>query len=650
MPAFRWDQPVADLPGIGPKRAEQLASAGITTLGQLMSWVPYTYRDAQSVVPLDQLEAGQWVTIEATVRNLSKHRTKQNVPYARVQIEALDNPSQKLTMFFFRQPYLQSHLKKGQSYAFTGKTGAFGSSVTLTNPTFEPLDQDVHIHTGRVLPVYSVLSDLKTTWLRRLMHQALEYGIELPTEYLPEEAIADHGLLHREQAWRAVHFPETLDQARDARRRLAMDELWSILLTYRQQRESEKAFHARLSLTADQLAAFRAQFAQHQPFPPTESQARAFAELDGLLQSSYPQHQIVQGEVGSGKTLVAAYALLAMALHGGQSLYLAPTTILAKQHWTFLQEIARPFGISVALWTAESKDSPDADILVGTHALLSKTGNFAPCLLVVDEEHRFGVGQREHYWSGQQRPHVLSMTATPIPRTLARVLYGDQCVSFLEPIPSKVRRTTTRVVPASKLAAHLSWLDTEILDRTPAFLIAPLIGPSTAEDFEDVMSAQQLFTLAKKALPQRRVGLLTGKTTTAEKNELLAAMRDGQLDVLVATPVIEVGIDIPQASVITITSAERFGLAQLHQLRGRVGRAGQESWCFLIPTGGTGNDRLKALEKLHNGHELAELDLANRGIGDFLGNRQSGWENLDTGLWWDLELLKTTKELFDRYA
>lgn len=624
-----------------------LEEMGIHTVRDLLEHLPHKYLDASAITPIQQLLPGEFVTIQAKILTLHQHRTRRGQSMLQVQVE--DN-SGRLTLTFFHQPYVKQMLKEGEWYAFTGKTGEFAGRISLANPKFEPLDKEENIHTGRVLPVYPQHDAITTSWLRKLQFQILKlFGNRLAEEeFLSPEILAREQLLPLVDTWRAVHFPSTMAEADQARNRVAFNELWNIFQALEAEELARQRQRAATSLTTQQVNKFTTEFLKHAPFPPTPTQQRAIEHLSQQLQLPHPIRQVVQGEVGSGKTLVASYALLAIANSGGGALYLAPTTVLAQQHYQTIRAAAEPFGRKVQLWTGQTQKEP-GEILVGTHALLSRKAlqELEPGIVIVDEEHRFGVSQREAFWQQSETPlpHLISMTATPIPRTLAHVMYGDQSVSFLEPIPGKERNIQTRVMSPAKIEAFLQWVQKQAEQGEQTFLITPLISPSEAEGFEDIYSAEMLYQRVKKALPQLKVELLTGKTPAAEKADILQRMQYQKVDVLVSTPVIEVGIDIPHASTIAIFSAERFGLAQLHQLRGRVGRRGQASWCFLIPTPGQKSDRLQLLEQHDSGAALAELDLRQRGAGDFLGTRQAGWDGLLTTHWLDIELIEQVKRV-----
>ncbi len=635
------------LAGIGPKKAAELAEMEIHTLEDLLHHIPFRYEDASAVIPIAKLEVGELVTVEAQITQLKSFTTRKRIPMTQATIA--DAEGDELSITFFHQPYVAKQLKQDEWYAFTGKVGEYRGKKSLTNPNYEPLDRENKVHTGRVLPQYSQHKSISSVWLRRVVPKLVEQTALLPEEYLPASLRTQAELPERTSAWQQVHVPESLAAAHAARRRIAFDELWDIFTAIEAEREHRESLPVRNPLSKAHAEEFTAQFVTASPFPLTPSQNNTIAHLKHAFLQNHPVQQFIQGEVGSGKTLVAAYALFLQASLGNQCVYLVPTTVLAEQHYQNLEPIASALGISLGRWTGTQKESEPVSVLVGTHALLHNTA-ISPDLIVVDEEHRFGVDQREHHWDEGLHPHRITMTATPIPRTLAHVVYGNHSVSFLDPIPGKKRAITTRVFAPSKLDAHFTWLEQQITETgTQAFLIAPLIEPSETDTFADVYDATTLCKRVKKALPNMRVALVTGRTPSAEKQSILSDMQSKKIDILVATPVIEVGIDIPNASIISILSAERFGFAQLHQLRGRVGRSGQAGWAFLVPTPGKTADRLRILETTDNGQELAELDLQNRGVGEFLGRKQTGWDGLRVATWMDLELIELVKSLSGQF-
>jgi len=642
MPTVSLESPVTVLPGVGPKRLATLEEAGIHSLRDLLLYLPFRYIDASHITPIAHLQPNLTVTIQAKV---VKHQPLPRRGPRSIILTTIADDSGQLTISFFNQRYVINNLKVGEAYAFTGAVKDFRGKLSLANPTYESLNKDVLLHTGRIIPVYRQTKDLSVRWLRQLLHLALfQANLRLP-EYLPESILQTESLMGREEALPLVHFPESFPQAKISRKRLAFDELWDLFGAMAQQEAERKKLSTVVSVPVSDISQDITLFESLLPFPLSVTQKEACANIAQDLAQTYPTQHVVQGEVGSGKTFVAAFALLRVAQAGKQGFYLAPTTILAQQHFEVIQPLAQKMGLRCALWTRTQKENDQADIIIGTHALLHHA-DFSPGLVISDEEHRFGVAQRQHFWEQVPRPHLISMSATPIPRTLATILFSAQSVSYLDIIPGKQKNTTTRTFPIRKLTDHFSWLAEQVQsDEKQAFLIAPFIHPSDNDDFAKVFDAHSLYELAKKAMPNTRIALLTGEDSDATKNKTLERMKQGELDVLVATPVIEVGIDLPKAAIITITSAERFGLAQLHQLRGRVGRQGQESWCFLVPSVGADQERLKQLESIQDGRELAELDLAMRGAGEFLGTRQSGWDTLEIASWFDLPLLQQVQRV-----
>lgn len=648
MPTVSLDSSVALLPGVGPKRRVALEEAGLFSLRDLLLYLPFRYLDASEITPIAHLQPLQTATIHAKV---VKHFPVRNHGRKSIILTTIEDETGQMTISFFNQSYVMKNLAVGERYAFTGQARLYKNRLSLSNPAYEALNRETNIHTGRIIPVYAQTQSLSMRWVRQLLYQALfSAELRLP-EYLPEKLLVSEGLMSRDSALKYVHFPEDMKQAKLARRRLAFDELWELFKTLREQDEARRQEKAAASVSVNNIEQDILEFESLLPFKLSETQKDACRQIGLDFSQTFPTRHIVQGEVGSGKTLVAAFGLLRLAKHGYQVLYLAPTTILARQHWQTLQPLAEKLGLNCSLWTSQAKGDPSAEIIVGTHALLQGKVDFKPALVVSDEEHRFGVEQREYFLKLKPQPHLISMTATPIPRTLATIMFTNQSTSFLDLIPGKEKLTNTRVFSVKKLKDHFAWLNQQVTTSDQqAFLIAPFIHPSETEGFADIFDAHSLFELAKQNLPDARIALLTGEDSESEKSDTLEKMHRGELDVLVATPVIEVGIDLPNASIITITSAERFGLAQLHQLRGRVGRQGQASWCFLVPSPGIGKvERLKKLEVLNNGRELAELDLQTRGVGEFLGTRQSGWDTLEIASWFDLPLLKQVQEVQSKF-
>jgi ATP-dependent DNA helicase RecG len=658
MPTISLESPVSILIGVGPKKKELLNQAGISTIKDLLLFLPYKYLDATQITPIAHLQLNQVTTIKAKVvkhfvAGMGKNQQSRSF-YSRKSfiLITIADKTGTLSLTFFNQPYVVKTLEIGKEYLFLGKISAYKNRLSLTNPVFEPVEsKNSQVHLGRIIPIYSQANQLSTRWLRQILYQILfSLEVRLPeylTQHFSNQKLKAEKIMPREEAGLEVHFPSTLDKAFQARRRLAFDELWEVFLQLARQKAKRQQQPAAAIIHHQQSLNFLKDFQQVAPFKLTDSQIKACQDIAKQLSQNFPSHHVVQGEVGSGKTLVAAYALTNLAYHNHQAIYLAPTTILSQQHFETISPIAKKLNLSCELWTANQKSDSQAQILIGTHALIQPNVNLKPSLVISDEEHRFGVAQREFFWQFSPKPHLISMTATPIPRTLAKIMFTQDSVSYLTGIPGKEQKIKTRVFPHQKLADHFSWLQKQVLtDHIQAFLIAPFISPSQVPGFENISSAQELYLSAKKAMPKIKIAVLTGQQSVAEKNKILEKMHQDKIDVLVATPVVEVGIDLPKAAVITITSAERFGLAQLHQLRGRVGRQGQPGWCFLVPSQNTDHiDRLKQLESITDGQRLAELDLKSRGVGEFIGTKQSGWNTLEIATWFDLQLIEQVKRL-----
>lgn len=640
--------PVSLLPGVGPQRSAELAEMEIVTISDLLQHLPIRYVDASQTSSLDSLEDGQMVTIHAELTKIDTIRRRGGRPF--VKVDATDG-TDDVQILFFNQPYRAKSLRVGERWAVAGKVKKQGKKASFMNPTLEKLGATYTATlTGRVLPIYPQHGQINTRWLQKVFTNLRSEIPKWFPEYLPQPILESTGVVSRPTAWEAIHFPESGIAAENGRKRLAFDELWEIFAGLENEETDRQKHQSPAILTGLQADEIWTQFLKIAPFPPTATQTEAMWRILKEMQQPWPLRQLVFGEVGSGKTLVAALALMAVASQKKQGLYLAPTTVLAQQHFQTIAPLATALGFTTSMWVGSEKGSPDSNIIIGTHALLHGSQQFDPSLIIVDEEHRFGVRQRDFSWLKDTEPHHITMTATPIPRTLAHLIYGGQSFSALEPIPGQIRDVTTRVVSPTKMKDHWKWISQQVGAGQQAFIITPLIEPSETPGMEDIAAASTVFAEAKKHAPDLRWATLTGKTPPKEKNAILEAMRNGEIDGLVATPVIEVGVDIPGASVISILSAERFGFAQLHQLRGRVGRRGQASWCFLIPTNAGGGERLRTMETITNGAELAELDLQRRGAGEFFGTRQHGWDGLQVATWFDLELLQKVKEARLQYG
>lgn len=634
---------VLELKGVGPELAKKLDKLAIRTIHDLLLHVPFRYDDLSKRTTIAELRPDEEVTVLATVSKLTQIRSRQG----RAMIKGtLEDDSGKVDVLWFNQPYLLYSLRSGSRRAFSGTPKLFKGKLSFINPITEELKQEKGLHTGRLVPVYPETAELSSRTLRTLLHQTLT-EISVPEPH-PTPFLSRYHLPTLQETFWHLHFPENPEQATNGKRRLAFDEVFGLLGEARkkkEQRKKRKALH-RLSMETE----WQREFLKLLPFAPSPSQTQALFDMALDLVQPYPADRLIQGEVGSGKTVLAAFACFCAARNGRNAVVLAPTQILAKQHFETLSGFLTPAGIRVHLLVAGAEPPSTTEqgiVYAGTHAVFGHIPELQPAVAVVDEEHRFGVKQREAFWRGRAHPHLFTMTATPIPRTAAHTILADRDVTVLEEIPEKKKRIKTRVVSQSKRENAYAWIEDKLQQRIQTFVVCPFIGESDQETLQSVKAAETEFQTLQHRFASFKLGLLHGKTPKEARERILEAFANGTLDLLVSTPVVEVGIDIPNAGIMVIENAERFGLAQLHQLRGRVGRRGQHAYCFLFAGQPEAEERLKPLETLDNGNDLAELDLRRRGAGELLGTRQSGWHGLRFASWFDQTLIRECKTALD---
>jgi ATP-dependent DNA helicase RecG len=617
--AEELERSVDVLPGVGPAVKKRLERLGLATLGDLLAHRPFRYEQPLPEVRMADLQADEDVAIAGEVLSTStRRRGRLQMLTARIS-----DGTATVSATWFNQPWLERQLQQGTAVRLRGRQGRYGFDVR----SFDIGDGEA---TADFAPVYPASEEITAKKLRELVGAALPLALAdpLPADLKQRDALPD-----RVDALWALHRPRSLGEAEAGRRRLAFDELLLLqiwLARRRRERESEVA--PALGPPGELVGRYRGVL----PFQLTEHQERAIAELDGDLERSVPMQRLLQGEVGSGKTVVAFYALLRAVEAGKQGALMAPTETLAEQHFLTLEEPCSLLGVTCALLTSSSAKrerelAPTADIVVGTHALIQESVQFRDlAVAVVDEQHRFGVEQREALTEGRS-PHVLHMTATPIPRTLALTVYGDLAVSEIVRPPADRRPIKTAWVGEDRSAAAYSRLRKHLDAGRQAYVVCPLIEESETSQARAAQAEAE--RLQKAELRGYRVGLLHGRLRPAERRELMARFKARDLDVLVATTVIEVGVDVPNATIMIVQEADRFGLAQLHQLRGRVGRGAEQSYCLLISRAREdltepAVERLEALVRTNDGFELAEVDLDIRGSGQLLGTRQSGLTDL----------------------
>lgn len=638
------------VPHVGPTMAGRLDRLEIRTIRDLLFHLPFRYDDFSVVSKIESVRTGETVTIHGRVVEVKNEFTKRG---KRLQRGIIGDESGRIDVVWFNQTYLPKILTPGMEVSLSGKVEFFGAKKALISPQFEVIKNGLTAtHTGRLVPIYPETAGVSSKWLRSRIKDLLESMAQLD-ETLPGEFLKRHDLVPLHQALDDVHFPPDIQSAERARKRLAFEELLTIQLAAQQRKrywKDRRKAHA-ISVKQGEVESF----IEKLPFKLTGAQERASKEILDDISRTLPMNRLLEGDTGSGKTVVAAIGAYVSFLNGLKTVFMAPTEILANQHSQTLERLLGPFGIKVDLVTGSNKGRGEPwDVLVGTQALLYGKAMEKVGLLVIDEQHRFGVSQRTQLTKGKLVPHLLTMTATPIPRTVALTFYGDLDLSLVDELPEGRRKVITYVVPPEKRTASFRWLRERVEDTgEKAFIVYPLIEES--ETLVDVRAATKEFqTLKDEFFGGVKVGLVHGRMKPAEKNEVLDDFAKGETKILVATPVVEVGIDVSEATIMIVEGAERFGLAQLHQLRGRVGRSDKESQCFLL----TESDnpfvlrRLASLAKVHSGAELAEIDLKMRGPGEVYGLRQHGFPALKAANINDLELVAQTRaasfELVDK--
>ena len=642
---------IQTLPGIGPKKAQLFARLGINTLGDLLHFYPRAYEDRTKLVPVAELEPGVPACFVASVISTPQTHAIPKPGRRRLEVTKLTvaDDTGRLHLTFFNQGYLADKLRRGDTYCFYGALSGDELSYAMVNPLFEPVDA-AGIVTRRILPVYPLTAGLTNKMVGQAVQAALA---RLPAqETLPEALRGKYGLCDAAQAMREVHGPTSQELLEAAQRRIIFEEFF-VFFTALSRMRARRAVVSVPAYTNTDLAEFTAAL----PFALTGAQRRAVDEILTDFRAGHPMSRLVQGDVGSGKTMVAAAAAFCTARNGRQTALLAPTEILARQHFERLEPLFSALGASCALltgsMTAAQKRGLRArvaagavDVVIGTHALLTEATVFSDLgLVIADEQHRFGVAQRAALLEKGAHPHLLLMSATPIPRTLALLMYGDLEVSIIDELPPGRQEVETFLVNESYRARLNGFLRRQAEEGHQSFIVCPAIEENEADDLK--AAEQWAQTLQQQVFPQLRVALLHGKMKGAEKEEIMGRFAAGEYDILVSTTVIEVGVDVPNATLMVVENAERFGLSQLHQLRGRIGRGTAKSYCVLVSDSRSPEtlQRLRALCATQDGFRISEEDLKLRGPGDFFGSRQHGLPLFRLGdLAQDLELLRQAQQ------
>ncbi len=623
----KLSDPIAILKGVGPTKAKQFAQLNIHTLQDLICHFPRGYEDRTRLVTIDKLEVDKPACFKAMVMNTPRTaHIRKGLDVIKVQVA---DHTARLNLTFFNQKFTTDRLQYGKEYIFYGAVSGDFIGYNMTSPVFEELDSEP-VTTRRVLPIYPLTAGLSNASVLKAVRQALAI-CDPPAEILPESVRKQYGILPAQRAYYAIHEPSSMEEAELAKRRLIFEEFFvfsaglSLMRASRAQKRT--AVYDDCDLTP---------FYNALPFTLTGAQSRAIGEIANDLCRGTPMNRLVQGDVGSGKTMVAAAAAYLAVKNQKQAALMAPTEILAEQHYASLSKLLPPLGVRVALLTGamtvkQKRDTRQAieagqvDMVIGTHALVSESTVFRELgMVITDEQHRFGVGQRSALSAKGSDPHLLVMSATPIPRTLALLMYGDLEVSILDELPPGRQQIDSFLVGESYRARINAFIRKQVTEGHQCYVVCPAVEENGDLDLKAATVWAQ--TLQQTVFPDLRVALLHGQMKGADKEAVMASFARNEADVLVATTVIEVGVDVPNATLMVIEDADRFGLSQLHQLRGRVGRGSAKSYCILTSHNRNPETlaRLKALCNTTDGFKIAEEDLKLRGPGDFFGNRQSG--------------------------
>lgn len=659
--------PVTKIANIGPIYQKRLAKLDIHTLGDLLYHFPSRYQDYSNIKTTFEAQMGEILTIVGVITEIKNIYTKRR---KKITEALVSDQYGSVKVIWFNQHFLTRTLKIGMSVSLSGKIDVDNYQKTLISPEYEILKPNpksykakeaksyeyaATIHTGRLVPIYPETTRLSSKWLRSRIKPLLP-GLQL-IEYLPPQIIAKERFPEINTALKKIHFPDTLEEAQLMKCRFAFEELFLLQLSNLIKKEEWQSHERKSSWAIDQTKVLN--FIHRLPFSLTRAQEITTREILTDLSSRKPMNRLLEGDVGSGKTVVACIAAYVAFLNGYQAAFMAPTEVLAHQHFQTVSQLLKPYGIEVNLITGSKKlKAGEAEgeklkaIFIGTHALLYNRKLLPNLgLLIIDEQHRFGVEQRALLAkeTGYEVPHVLTMTATPIPRSLALAFYGDLDLSIIDEMPRGRKRVKTFVTPNEKREKAYQWIEDKIVAsfyREQAFIIYPLIEESEAETMKNIRAATTEFERLQPYFPRLKIGLLHGRLKTKEKESVVNDFKNKKIHILVSTSVVEVGIDIPSASIIIIEHSERFGLAQLHQLRGRVGRSDIESYCFLFTNQPSPQiiRRLKSLEEEHSGLKLAEIDLKLRGPGEVFGTKQHGLPELKVASFTDFTLIAKSRQ------
>lgn len=641
-----------NIKGVGPKTADKLHAAGLVTVRDLINFYPRRYEDFSEVVSIAEITPGKR-TVKARVESTEMRRVKRGMT---IVTATLADETDKLRATWFNQPYRATQFKEGEEYYFSGEFEFRYNRYQLTNPSVEKVS-DMPVQTDRVLPIYRQIKGLKSQLLRKLLSEIRPVTTML-NETLPSSIIEEQQLVDRATALLGLHFPQSMSDVEAARKRLGFEEMLSLMLASQLNKQENSELKG-VEIPFDSGVVRR--FVAKLPFQLTDAQRLAAWEIIQDLEKSAPMNRLLQGDVGSGKTVVAGIAALSSAQAGYQTALMAPTEVLARQHAETLQTLLDPFDVSVGLLVGQVKGKARAalyeqiaagevDVIVGTQALIQDALAYHKLgLVVIDEQHRFGVVQRQKLLTkSEMMPHVLTMTATPIPRSLQLTVFGDLDISILNQLPSTRKPIKTQIVSPVSAARVYAAIDAEIAAGRQAYVICSLIDDSPDSDKKSVEAEYK--KLQNSIFGHRSIGLLHGRMKSSEKEQVMRDFKARKYDILVSTTVVEVGVDVPNATVILIENADQFGLAQLHQLRGRVGRSEHQSYCYLMMSDTSQpSQRLRQVERSNDGFYLAEVDLELRGPGEIYGRMQHGGLSLQVAKVSDTKLAKQAQDAATRF-
>lgn len=653
-PEIDLDEPVTTIKGIGPKRSQALERLGVQTLKDFLFLFPRRHDDYSKLKTIDKLWYGEEVTVIGSVKDVSIRTARRGK--MKIVEAVISDKSGSLRVTWFNQPWVANQLSQARQVVLSGEVEQYLGRLTMNNPDWEPLSADL-LHTNRIVPVYPLTQDLSQKWLRAKIYKAVQTLSPVLEDPLPEALRGKAELVDLTTAVQNIHFPVSEGALRAAKERLAFDEIFLLQMGVLRQKMAWESRRGRVFTVSEewldrQLDAL--------PYQLTGAQEKALRHIRQDLASGVPMNRLLQGDVGSGKTVLAAMATLIVTRDGAQAALMAPTSILAEQHLQSLKGIllsdvsplsegdvrlligSTPEGEKSAI--REGLEQGEIKVVIGTHALLEDPVQFRDLqLAIIDEQHRFGVEQRGTLRNKGENPHLMVMTATPIPRSLALTIYGDLDISVIDEIPPGRQPVETHILYPQERERAYTMIRTQLEEGNQAFIVYPLVEES--DKSEEKAAVEEHALLSEEVFPQYEVGLLHGRLLPHEKEEVMEKFRRREIQILVSTTVVEVGVDIPNATIMLVEGAHRFGLAQLHQLRGRVGRGEEKAYCLLIPGSKEGieNERLQAMEKTNDGFELAERDLEQRGPGQFLGTRQSGYSELQMAKITDIRLIEKAR-------